>query len=394
MPKAKAVDPHRRPGSPHGTAGALPPHRWRTILVLPRSPGPSSAACIGSWHLNQFPVSLHLGRDQGAEGVQVTSLTAEIFPKQRELKTNLCLCALGKDISTRRELRACSIEGPPLLGTLFSKPLVRDPQDHKPSRESTESTWDLCRATRDRGYPGPVPVPRTYTRAAQSQDGRTHVAPWPHLTHLYLRLPAPAPRGGPGSTPFPFLCRDPDLVRRAAHLLCSPPLSASAGALGFLVHSKYTTYSSSRLNLRRRRPRSQGDTPKRRCPVTSAKRREQPGKAVRGKEEEFPRGKPRERSSPSRERPDRTRGISLAATRLWSSRPLRLRPKGTPGSRCDGSLDCTRKPQGNSNPVPWKSGSCYIPSPDRLWVGDAKRSQLGASLKHRCFSSGFKDTLR
>lgn len=173
MPKAKAVDPRRRPGSPHGTAGALPPHRWRTILVLPRSPGPSSAACIGSWHLNQFPVSLHLGRDQGAEGVQVTSLTAEIFPKQRELKTNLCLCALGKDLSTRRELRACSIEGPPLLGTLFSKPLVRDPQDHKSSRESTESTWDLCRAPGDRGHRGPVPVPRTYTRAAQSRDGRT-----------------------------------------------------------------------------------------------------------------------------------------------------------------------------------------------------------------------------
>lgn len=169
MPKAKAVDPPRRPGSPHGTAGALPPHRWRTILVLPRSPGPSSAACIGSWHLNQFPVSLHLGRDQGAEGVQVTSLTAEIFPKQRELKTNRCLCALGKDISTRRELRACSIEGPPLLGTLFSKPLVRDPQDHKPSRESTES---LPRA-KGSGHRGPVPVPRTYTRAALSRDGRT-----------------------------------------------------------------------------------------------------------------------------------------------------------------------------------------------------------------------------
>lgn len=83
MPKAKAVDPPRRPGSPHGTAGALPPHRWQTILVLPRSPGPSSAACIGSWHLNQFPVSLHLGRDQGAEGVQVTSLTAEIFSETK-----------------------------------------------------------------------------------------------------------------------------------------------------------------------------------------------------------------------------------------------------------------------------------------------------------------------
>lgn len=86
---------------------------------------------------------------------------------------DLCLCALGKDISTRRELRACSIEGPPLLGTLFSKPLVRDPQDHMPSRESTESTWDLCRAPRDRGHRGPVPAPRTYTRAAQSRDGRT-----------------------------------------------------------------------------------------------------------------------------------------------------------------------------------------------------------------------------
>lgn len=146
-----------------------------------------------------------------------------------------------------------------------------------------------------------------------------------------------------------------------------------------LSASLSTTYSSSLLNLRRRRPRSQGDTPKRRCPVTSAKRREQPGKAVRGKEEEFPRGKPRERSSPSRERPDRTRGFSLAATRLRSSGPLRLRPTGTPGSRCDGSLDYTMneggKPQGSSNPVPWKSGSCYIPSPDRLWVGDAKRSQ-------------------
>lgn len=173
MPKVKAVGPHRRPGSPHGTAGALPPHRWRTILVLPRSLGPSSAACIGPWHLNQFPVSFYLGRDQGAEGVQVTSPTAEIFPKQRELKTNLCLCAPGKDISTRRELRACPTEGPPLLGTLFSKPLVRDSQDHKPSRESTESTWDLCGASRDPGRRGPLSVPRTYTRAAQSRDGRT-----------------------------------------------------------------------------------------------------------------------------------------------------------------------------------------------------------------------------
>lgn len=124
-----------------------------------------------------------------------------------------------------------------------------------------------------------------------------------------------------------------------------------------------------------------------------AKRREQPGKAVRGKEEEFPRGKPRERSSPSRERPDRTRGTSLAATRLRSRGPLRLRPKGkarVPVRR----IYCTRKPQGSSNPVPWKSGSCYIPSPDRLWAGDAKRSQLGTSLKHRCFSSGFKNTPR
>lgn len=63
-------------------------------------------------------------------------------------------------------------------------------------------------------------------------------------------------------------------------LLRFPPLSASVRALGFLVRSKYTTYSSSRLNLRRRRPGSQGDTPKRRCPVTSARRRERPGKAV------------------------------------------------------------------------------------------------------------------
>ena len=47
-------------------------------------------------------------------------------------------------------------------------------------------------------------------------------------------------------------------------LLRFPPLSASVRALGFLVRSKYTTYSSSRLNLRRRRPGSQGDTPKRR----------------------------------------------------------------------------------------------------------------------------------
>lgn len=105
------------------------------------------------------------------------------------------------------------------------------------------------------------------------------------------------------------LCRQHEEVSMQpppGDLLCFPPLSASAGALGFLVRFKYTTYSSSRLNLRRRRPRSQGDTPKRRCPVTSAKRRERPGKAVRGKEEEFPRGKPRERSSPSRERPDWT----------------------------------------------------------------------------------------
>lgn len=64
-------------------------------------------------------------------------------------------------------------KGPPPLGTLFSKPLVRDPQDHMPSHEFTESTWDLCRASRDWGRRGPFPVPRTYTRAAQSRDGRT-----------------------------------------------------------------------------------------------------------------------------------------------------------------------------------------------------------------------------
>lgn len=98
--KLRQSVPHHRPGSPHRNAEALPSHRWWTIPVLPRSPGPSSAACIGPWHLSQFPVSLHLSRDQGAEGVQVTSPTAEIFPKQRELRTNLWLCALGQDIAT------------------------------------------------------------------------------------------------------------------------------------------------------------------------------------------------------------------------------------------------------------------------------------------------------
>lgn len=87
--------PQHRPGPPHRAAGILPSPSWRAVRVLTGSQGPRSAACIGLLHLYQFPVSLHLGRDQGAEGVQVTSRTAEIFPKQRELRTNLCIYVLG-----------------------------------------------------------------------------------------------------------------------------------------------------------------------------------------------------------------------------------------------------------------------------------------------------------
>lgn len=87
--KLRQSVPHHRPGSPHRNAEALPSHRWWTIPVLPRSPGPSSAACIGPWHLSQFPVSLHLSRDQGAEGVQVTSPTAEIFPETKRTADKL-----------------------------------------------------------------------------------------------------------------------------------------------------------------------------------------------------------------------------------------------------------------------------------------------------------------
>lgn len=106
-----------RTGSPHGTAGALPSHRWLTILVLPRSPGPSSAACIGPWHLSQFPVSLHLSRDQGAEGVQVTSPTADCrdFPEtKRTADEPLTPC------SRKGYQHVTRAKGPLPLGTLFS----------------------------------------------------------------------------------------------------------------------------------------------------------------------------------------------------------------------------------------------------------------------------------
>lgn len=150
------------------------------------------------------------------------------------------------------------------------------------------------------GSPGPLPVPRMCSRSAQSRDGRTCRAlasPNP----LYPRRPCPAPPGGPGSPPFPLPGRDPVRRPRVCPACRSP---AALPAPLRLCPSFWLPCPSQvpdlRLNLRRRRPRSQGNTPKRRCRVTSARRRGRPGAAaVRGKEEEFPRGKPRERSSPT-----------------------------------------------------------------------------------------------
>lgn len=88
------------------------------------------------------------------------------------------------------------------------------------------------------------------------------------------------------------------------------------------------------------------------------------------KEEEFPPGKPRERSSPSTERPNWTLGIPLAATRLRSSGRLRPRPMQ--------SLDCTMNEGGS----PKRALTRSLESP---WT--PRGSQLGTSLKRRCFSS-------
>ncbi|MEJ1282909.1 hypothetical protein NN561_013872 [Cricetulus griseus] len=130
------------------------------------------------------------------------------------------------------------------------------------------------------------------------------VAPWLRLTHCTLDTPARHRGADQGHPHFPSQARtqcggDHELLSLLL-TCCAPwPLSAGAQTPGFLLRPKSTTFPSSRLNLRRRRPKSQGNTPKRRCRVTSARRRGRPGAAVRGKEEEFPRGKPRERSSPT-----------------------------------------------------------------------------------------------
>lgn len=121
------------------------PDMWPTVRVLPGSLGPCSAACIGPRHLNQFPVSLHLGRDQGAEGVQVTSRAAEIFTKQRELWKNLCICVLGRCESQK----TCSTEGSPSQGTTLLLQAI--------SQGSAGPGISLSCAPQDRDRQGPPP---------------------------------------------------------------------------------------------------------------------------------------------------------------------------------------------------------------------------------------------
>lgn len=100
---------HHRPRPPHRTAGVLPSPSRRAVRVLTGSQGPRSAACIGLLHLNQFPVSIHLGSDQGAEGVQVTSRTRRDFPETKRtadeyllLRTRKGLVARAKSLLHRR----------------------------------------------------------------------------------------------------------------------------------------------------------------------------------------------------------------------------------------------------------------------------------------------------
>lgn len=78
-----SLAPHCCPGSPHRDHWSTPFPLVTDNPILPRSPGPSRAACIAPWHLSQFPVSLHLSRDQGADGVQVTSPIARDFPETK-----------------------------------------------------------------------------------------------------------------------------------------------------------------------------------------------------------------------------------------------------------------------------------------------------------------------
>lgn len=302
------------------------------------SQGPRSAACIGLLHLNQFPVSLHLGRDQGAEGVQVTSRTAEISPKQRELRTNLCICVLGLVTRARSLLHRKTPPRDPLLQDVSQGPAGR-------TINQAANLWSQPGVSvTGSESPGLLSVLRTCAHSAQSQTVAP-VAPWPLLT--YCTPDAPAGHREVYSI-HPYFttqagtqCGDHELVPPAAHLLRFPPLSACAQAPGFLVRPKSPTSPSSCLNLRRRRPRSQGNTPKRRCRVTSARRRGRPGAPVRGKEEEFPRGKPRARSSPTWRDQKRPKAFPWQPPASGAAHPRGPGPWDRQGTGATPSLDCT-----------------------------------------------------
>lgn len=151
---------------------------------------------------------------------------------------------------------------------------------------------------------------------------------WPHLTHCALDAPAWQRGVDPSQPHYPFQARTPRLSRTP--LTCCAPCPfppPAALAFGFLVRSKCSTSLSSRLNLRRRRPRSQGDTPKRRCPVTLA---------GSGRPGEGGGVSPREAQSallPYTEGPDGT--LSLAATCLRSSAPSSPDPWEYFGLQCE-----------------------------------------------------------
>lgn len=206
--------PHHRPGPPHRTAGVLPSPSWRAVRVLTGSQGSRSATCIGLLHLNQFPVSLHLGRDQGAEGVQVTSRTAEIFPETKR--------TADESLHLRPGTGGTSQEpAPPKDPTPRPSSPRRKPGTGRTinqAAKSMESTWGLSHGIR---VPRPPSSPQ-YVRPVRSvPDSRTcRALASPNL--LYPRRPNRAPWGGPESPSFHLPGRNPVWRPRVCPACCSP----------------------------------------------------------------------------------------------------------------------------------------------------------------------------